>query len=164
MAEEEATFLRMAHQEMMNGGIQLRNTKVALAASTACPATDCKGLYDPLVTNVSAGLGAGDQRSGLEALCLRQGMATSRCIMRWVHSAMMPADCLTKSSCSAHRDLVDFLARGYWRLVQDPAFLSANQRLEARLRDILDDGVERGSVNIQDENACESVEPDEPRV
>eukprot|EP00959_Pyramimonas_sp_CCMP1952_P352805 7391771-Pyramimonas_sp.AAC.1 len=44
--------------------------------------TDCKGLYDALVTNVSAGLGADDRRSGTGASGLRQSAASSQATMR----------------------------------------------------------------------------------
>ena len=43
MADEGTTFLRLANQEVMNGGIHLKKTKEALAATTACLVTDCKG-------------------------------------------------------------------------------------------------------------------------
>ena len=83
----------MAYQEVMNGDIRLRNTKAALAATTACFVTDCKGWHDSLVTNVSAGLDADDRN---EAMCVRQIMTTNQYTMRWERSAM-PADGLTKS-------------------------------------------------------------------
>ena len=57
MADAETTFLRLAFQEMMDGGIQLRNTKEASAVCTVCHETDCKGLYDSLVSNVWVGRG-----------------------------------------------------------------------------------------------------------
>ena len=89
MTDEETTSLRLANQEMMNGDIQLRNTKEALAANAACLVTECKGLYDSLVTNVSAGLGADDRRNGIEAPCQTQSMATSLCTMRWLQCQQM---------------------------------------------------------------------------
>ena len=86
---KKTTFLRLACQEMMIGGIQLKQ-----------------------VTNVSAGLGADDRRSGIEALRLRQSMASSQCTPTWAHSAAMRADGLTKSSSSAQRMLMEILFPG----------------------------------------------------
>ena len=49
---------------------------------------------------------------GWTNLCWRQNMASSQCTVRWVHSAAMPADGLTKSISSAQGVLMDFLAGG----------------------------------------------------
>ena len=70
--------MALASQEMMNEDIKLGNTKEGLTTTTACPRTECR---DPMVTSVSAGLGEDDRRIGIEALCLRQSMATSQCAM-----------------------------------------------------------------------------------
>ena len=52
---------------------------------------------------------------GIEALCLRESMATSKCIMRWVHPEAMPAYGLTNSVPSDQRVLMDFLVdTGAW--------------------------------------------------
>ena len=48
------------------------------------------------------------------------------------------------------------LARGCWRLVRHPAFESAKKRVDARKKDILDDGVVRNNAHIQYGGACES--------
>ena len=73
--------MALASQEMMNEDIKLGNTKEGLTTTTACPRNECRGLYDPMVTSVSAGLGGDDRRIGTEALFLRQSMTTSQCAM-----------------------------------------------------------------------------------
>ena len=57
-------------------------------------------------------------------------MATSQCAMRRVQWGARPGG-LTQAISGAQRLLLDFLARRYWRLVQDPTFESAKKRLEA---------------------------------
>ena len=59
--------MRLAYQEMINGGIQLQYTKDALQQQqhVSCPTARVS-----LVTNVSAGLGGDGRQSGIEALCL----------------------------------------------------------------------------------------------
>ena len=111
--DEETTSLRLANQGMMNGKIQSKNTTKALAPTTACPVTDCKGLYDSLATNVVSKCCATD-RAWPRVSEPRVG-----------YSAAKPTDGLTKSSSSAQRVLLYFRNRGHWRLVQDHTFESA---------------------------------------
>ena len=143
MADEETLFLRLAYTEAMHGKVDLRDLATTLKLTTATLVTDCKGLYDTLTKNVSAGLGADDRRSGIEALALRQSMALSKCTMRWLHSEAQPADGLTKGSNTARALLADFLTRGYWKLTADVTFTSAKKRRAEGRLDILDDGVVR---------------------
>ena len=135
--------MRLAYTEMCEGKVDLSNVKAALQRTRATMVTDCKGLYDALAYNVSAGLGADDRRSGIEALCLKQGMEEGATEARWVHSESMPADGLTKGSSAARSVLADFLTRGYWRLTYDKSYTSSKKRRAQGRLDILDDGVER---------------------
>ena len=75
MDDEETTFLGLAYQEMMNGGIQLNSTKEALAATTAgfVSGDQCERR-----------LGVDDRRRGIEALCLRQSIPSSQCTTQGV--------------------------------------------------------------------------------
>ena len=135
--------MRMAWTELMAGFVDLKDIRGSLRQTQATMVTDCKGLYDALARSVSAGLGADDRRSAIEALGLQQSMEEGATELRWVHSEAMPADGLTKGSSAARSVLADFLTRGYWRLVQDPSFTSAKKRRQQGREDILDDGVER---------------------
>ena len=143
MCHEDLTYMRMAWTELMDGFVNLKDVRGTLRMTQATMVTDCKGLYDALARSVSAGLGADDRRSAIEALGLQQSMEEGATELRWVHSEAMPADGLTKGSCAARSVLADFLTRGYWRLVQDPSFTSAKKRRLQGREDILDDGIER---------------------
>ena len=77
MADEEMTFLRLAYFETTQGTVNVRAAPAELQKISGTMVTDCKGLYDAPVTHVSAGLGADDCRSGIEAPGLRQSMASS---------------------------------------------------------------------------------------
>ena len=147
MDDEETTFLGLAYQEMMNGGIQLNRTKEALAATTAgfVSGDQCERR-----------LGVDDRRRGIEALCLRQSIPSSQCTTQGVSLSSHAADRLTKSSPSAQRVLMDFFTRGYWRLVHDPTFESAKKRQDAGKKDILHDGVIRGDAKVRYESASGS--------
>ena len=143
MCHEDLTYMRMAWTELMDGSVNLKDIRGTLRMTQATMVTDCKGLYDALARSVSAGLGADDRRSAIEALGLQQAMEEGATELRWVHSEAMPADGLTKGSSAARSVLADFLTRGYWRLVQDPSFTSAKKRRQQGREDILDDGIER---------------------
>ena len=84
MADEETSFLRLAYQQTMNGGIQLKYTKEAFAATRARFVTDCQGLYDTLVTNVSAGLSTERHRDVV--LASKHGFQPVYCEMGTVSS------------------------------------------------------------------------------
>ena len=123
--------------------MNVKDVREALSRTRATMVTDCRGLYDALLRNVSAGLGTDDRRTSIEALSLRQGMKEGGTELRWVHSESMPADGLTKGSGAARSVLTDFLTRGYWRLAHDETFTSSKKRRAQGRTDILDDGVER---------------------
>ena len=148
MAAEELEFLRLAYTEVRYGTVNLRDLPGMFALTAATLVTDCKGLYDSLMRNVSAGLGTDDRRTGIEALGLRQSMHESSTTMRWVHSAALLADGLTKSSAASRMILIDFLTRGYWRLKHDAEFTSAKKTRAAGREDILDDGIVRDDIGV----------------
>ena len=56
--------------------------------------------------------------------------------MKWVHSKAMLADVLTKSSTALIDRTATFLRDGFWRLVEDPLFLSARKRTERGIGDL----------------------------
>ena len=139
VCHEDLTYMRMAWTERMRGGVNLKDIRGSFQLTPATMVTHCKGLCDAPVRSVSAGLGADDRRTALEALGLQQAMEEGTAELRWVHSGAMPADGLTKGSCAARSVLADFLIRAYWRLVQDPTFTSAKKRRQQGREDILDD-------------------------
>jgi hypothetical protein len=92
--------------------------------------TDSKGLYDALARSESSGLGLKqDIRSAIECLALRQMLAQTATIVRWVHSEAMVVDGMTKLDApKARATTMDFATRGHWRLVQDHTFTAAKKR------------------------------------
>ena len=163
MAVEDQEWLRLMWVEMSTGEVNLKNANPAIASVTAAVVTDCKGLYDSINRNSSSGLGVADRRSAIEALGLRQSLAVTKTELRWVHSEAMPADGLTEGSTAAHQVTMDFLTRGYWRLVRDDTFTAARKRKAAGREDILDDGIVRKpflpTYNDDDEDLIAAVMP-----
>ena len=138
VANEETIFLRLAHQEVMEGSVEKHQGGAAGYHSLSCDRL--QGIVR--LTDVSAGLGADDRRSGIAFTA-------------------MPTDGLTKTIPSAQRLLMDFLTRGYWRQGQDRTFESAEKLSEAWKKRMLDDDEVRDNAQIQHDSGCESEEPDE---
>ena len=92
--------------------------------------TDSKGLYDALARSESAGLGLKqDIRSAIECLALRQMLAQTDTIVRWVHSEAMVVDGMTKlNGTKARATTMEFATKGGWRLVHDELFTAAKKR------------------------------------
>ena len=88
MADEDTAYLRLALQQVVNGGIQLRNTKEAQGATTASLVTDCKRQATVRLLGDECKRQAGRGRSNK----WNRGLVTSQSTMRWLHSAAMPAD------------------------------------------------------------------------
>ena len=122
----------------------------------ACLVTDRKGLYDSLVTNVSAGLGytrSMERRRGVvlvskhgfQPVHIEMGTLSSHA-SRWLDQLE-----LKHTACFA-----GLPCWGGWYTI--PPFESAKQRQDAGKRDFLDDGVIRGHATVRYESVSESVD------
>ena len=115
--------------------------------------TDAKGVYDSIVRSVSSNLGLADKRSAVEALTIKESLAATKTMLRWVHSEAMAADGLTKLNPSAMATALDFAQRGWWRIVQDTSFTAAKKRPKGLdpLADVPCQGVPDGLEAIEDD-------------
>ena len=110
----------------------------AAAQIPAALVLDSRGVYDALAQSESACLGLKDKRSGLEALSMKRSLVGTQCGLRWTHSAVQLADCMTKDSEEAQKPLELLKRRGWkWRLVFNPSFTSARKRAQ-KGHDVLD--------------------------
>ena len=139
-AQEEMNYCRAVWADMINSSpIDLKNYNGVIKNVSGTLVTDCRGLYDSVARSMSSAGGLADLRSAVEAAAIKQEAAWTDTVIRWCHSEAMPADALTKISEVALQVGLDFTTRGYWRLVQDPDFVSAKKRKHAKVGDILDD-------------------------
>ena len=103
-------------------------------APEACLITDCKGLFDAVNRNQSAGLGLSEKRTAIECLSIRQITAETGVTVKWVNSDRQVADILTKVGVLTEN--IDRVLRGTWKIVFDETFTSAKnlrkQNREAR--------------------------------
>jgi len=139
-AHEEMNYCRAVWADLVNKNpIDLKNYNDVIKNVSGTLVTDCRGLYDSVARSMSSAGGLADLRSAVEAAAIKQEAAWTDTVVRWCHSEAMPADALTKISEVALQVGLDFTTRGYWRLVQDPDFVSAKKRKHAKVGDILDD-------------------------
>ena len=92
-------------------------------AAESCLITDCKGLFDAVNRNQSAGLGLSEKRTAIECLPIRQITAESGVTVRWVNSDRQVADILTKQGVLTEN--IDRVLRGTWKIAFDETFTSA---------------------------------------
>ena len=87
-----------------------------------------------------------DKRAGLEALALRQSMATTT-TLRWCHSHAQLADMITKYNASTVETWRFFHERQSWKLAYDPDFVSAERRAQKGLTILDDHNVANGNID-----------------
>ena len=137
-AEGELAYMRLAYLETEKGSVNLQNISKELHKVTGVMVSDCKALYDSLMTSESSCLGQEDKRNGIETLALKENIVDGGTLFRWVHTHAMLADALTKNSSAAEHGLRLFLSTPYWKLVFDENFVSGRKRIILK-KDILDE-------------------------
>ena len=101
-------------------------------APTSCLVTDCKGLFDAVDRNKSAGPGLSEKRTAIEALSIRQVTSLANVAVKWVNSDRQLADILTKQGVLTE-NVGGALQSNEWRIVFDETFTSAkNLRKQKR--------------------------------
>ena len=128
-ALEEMEFFQLVWHELSHGPFALSDrAQVLQRGPAAAIVTDCKSFFDAITGSESSALGLKDKRSAVECLAIRQAIQASCAKVRWVHSQAQLADGLTKVNFEAARLLAQMAVQGRWRLVHDPAFVSARRR------------------------------------
>ena len=92
-------------------------------APEACLITDCKGLFDAVNRNQSAGLGLSEKRTAIECLSIRQITSESGVTVKWVNSDRQVADILTKQGVMTEN--IGRVLQGTWKIIFDETFTSA---------------------------------------
>ena len=108
--QEELEFCRIVVSEFFCGAFPLMQWAEACKRNPGALVMDCRGVFDALDKSESSALGMKDERSALEALALKRGMALPHTSLLWCHSGAQLADCMTKDSEKAHASLNLFSA------------------------------------------------------
>ena len=83
--------------ESIDGQFEVRDFAEVLSRRKPLAITDCKSLYDHLVS-VSSPTAVDDRRTSIDIVIIRQSLARLGCSIRWVPTNRMLADCLTKDA------------------------------------------------------------------
>ena len=83
--------------EALDGMFDVRDFVSMLAKRPPIVVTDCKSLYDHLVS-VSSPTAVDDRRTSIDIVIIRQSLARTRASIRWVPTDRMLADSLTKDA------------------------------------------------------------------
>lgn len=121
--------------------------------------TDCKSLYDHLMSRGCAPSGLADPRTGLLMAVLRESLERCGGKLKWTPSALQIADCLTKiTECDFVRSL---MMGGMFQAVDEAEAL--RMRAEAkRLR--LERGAMRAAENKKNSSESESKSEDKSEI
>ena len=162
MAEalDNLNFMRMFWELLFvnQSSHKLDQDGVLKQAPESCLITDCKGLFDAVNRNQSAGLGLSEKRTAIECLSIRQITAESNVTVKWVNSDRQVADILTKQGVMTEN--IDRVLRGTWKIVFDETFTSAKnlrkQNREGRSGHFkkLQNKSQKNAPNSQDESAA----------
>ena len=108
-------------------------------------AADSKGGYDACRAGSFAALGSRDRRAALEAAVVKENIARSGIILRWIHSKANLADPLTKPM--AAEVLQECFDHGcQWVLVDDPEMKSSKKRDAEGIARLANTGVRAGDL------------------
>ena len=83
--------------EAIDGPFDVRNYEEVLRRRKPVVVTDCKSLYDHLIS-VSSPTSVEDRRTSIDIVILRQSMLRMQASVRWVPTDRMIADSLTKNA------------------------------------------------------------------
>ena len=137
--DDEAVYIRLCLKEILFGQLDLQNWRSEARQIPVALVVDSRGVYDALARSSSSCLGLKDQKSGLEALALKQSLVECGTMIRWCRSAVQLGGVVTKDSDTARAPWELFVRRGFrWKLIHDPKFESSRNRAKRGL-DILEE-------------------------
>ena len=92
-----AEWMSLLLLEAMHGSFDVKDFAGHLSKLKTIAVTDCKSLYDHLVS-VSAPTAVDDRRTSIDIVIIRQSLQRTKASIRWVPTNRMLADSLTKDA------------------------------------------------------------------
>ena len=127
--DDEAVYIRLCLKEVLFGQLDLSNWQAEARQIPDALVVDCRGVYDALARFSSSCLRLKDNKSGLEALALKQSIVECGTVIRWSHSAAQLGGVVTKDSDAVRAPWELFVRRDFrWKLIRDPKFESPRNR------------------------------------
>jgi hypothetical protein len=108
--------------EAIDGPFDVRTYEAVLRRRTPVVVTDCKSLYDHLVS-VSSPTAVEDRRTSIDIVILRQSMLRMQASVRWVPTDRMIADSLAKNAGDPTDILRACIREGKYQISPEENFL-----------------------------------------
>ena len=96
LATGTAEWLLLMLSEIIDGPLQVSHCRGALSKRRPLVVTDCKSLYDHLVSP-SSPTSTEDKRTSIDVVIIRESCRSMQAYIRWTPTNRMIADALTKN-------------------------------------------------------------------
>ena len=125
-------WLSLMLSEALDGKFDVRECRSLLSKRPPIIATDCKSLYDHLVSP-SSPTGVDDRRTSIDIVIIRESIKLTGAQVRWLPTDRMIADGLTKDKADPI-DLLRSCVRAGCYQISPEEFVLAQQAEERALR------------------------------
>ena len=132
VASGTVEWLSLMMSEAIDGPFQLRQARAILSRRRPLLATDCKSLYDHLVSPSSPSA-IDDRRTSIDVVIIRESIKDLQGIIRWLPTDRMIADGLTKDKLDPADLLRSCVRSGVYQIAPETTVL-ARQAAERELR------------------------------
>ena len=132
VASGTVEWLSLMMSEAIDGPFQLRQARAILSRRRPLLATDCKSLYDHLVSP-SSPTAIDDRRTSIDVVIIRESLKDLQGIIRWLPTDRMIADGLTKDKLDPADLLRSCVRSGVYQIAPETTVL-ARQAAERELR------------------------------
>eukprot|EP00435_Cladocopium_sp_Y103_P055765 s362_g18.t1 len=126
-------WMSLLLSEAIDGPFDVRNYEAVLSLRKPVVVTDCKSLYDHLIS-MSSPTSVEDRRTSIDIVILRQSMLRMQASVRWVPTNRMIADSLTKNAGDPTDLLRACMREGQYQISPETTVLEMqNQEKQRRL-------------------------------
>lgn len=122
--------------ECLDGPFALEEAERVLSRRSSIGITDCRSLYDHLVSLGQGGV-LGDKRTAIDIAIIKQSMQRSGLEPRWVPTTHMLADGLTKDKADPIDLLRSVLRSARYQLADEQAVLERKKNERERRRQLI---------------------------
>ena len=124
-------WLSLMLAEILDGGLDLRSCRDVLKRRPPLLITDCKSLYDHLVSP-SAPTSIEDRRTSIDVVIIRESCRCMSAYIRWVPTNRMVADAFTKDAGDPTDLLRSCLRRSRYQISPEETVLEHQAREKER--------------------------------
>ena len=134
-ASGTAEWLSLLMSEVLDGPIIPQECRQLLTRRSPIYATDCKSLYDHLVSP-SAPTSIDDRRTSIDVVIIRESLKTTNGQVRWLPTNRMIADGLTKNKLDPVDLLRSCIRQGTYQISPEELVLEQQATERARRKEL----------------------------